>query len=398
MPEKILFCSLNGVAPPIVALGASSMTETADKLRLVLNGAETSITNFDVSPDGRYLATGGSWGLLDLQTGQKVTLSGWPGTPVATRVSFSPDSKKLAVTRSSSPYFHVFDLEAGGSLIATQSIPSSTGSAVWSPDGTRCAVSSGGTTSTNVIYVFNTATWNYQGIPRISTYSASEPAWSPDSSRLGAGFSGSSPQKVRVWNKSDLSEVSIASTPDHDVSFTKWSPDGAWIACCNQGSAPNVTVYNASTMEKQTLPAQGSGIIRGLDWMQDSSAFVVSYDTGASRLVKFAAGTWEQSAFPNAPTTLPLRMIKFTGADMRRVSTGSGQILDDAGAPAEARTVRVHDRSNGALITQATTDAAGKFSIPFVSFSPVDVRVLDDDAGTVHADLNFPRVIPAIAP
>ena len=69
----------------------------------------------------------------------------------------------------------------------------------------------------------------------------------------------------------------------------------------------------------------------------------------------------------------------------------SGTVLDDAGDPC-ARTVRLYNRSTGALAGSTTSNAStGAFSFSVESGTYYAV-VLDDDAGTQHNALIFDRV------
>lgn len=399
MPEKILFCTLNAVAPPLVALGADSFVGTDDGARLVTTPGSTSIQDFDVSADGRYLATASPFALYDLQTGQHVPLSGWPGgTPVSGCVAFSPDGTKLAVGRSSSPYLHIFNLSAGGSLLSISSPGFNVRYVAWSPDGTKLAAASGSTSDTKSIRVYYASTWAFDSISMIGTYTAYQPAWSPDSTKLAAGFASSAPAAVRVWNASDLSEVSIAVPLSHSGNHVAWAPNGAWLAVGAVATSPNLTAYDTATWTQATIPVQGATIIRHMAWRPDSSELLVSYDSGSARIEAFDPADWSKSVPAGAPTSLAMRMIKFASTNMRRVSTGAGQIMDDAGSPASGRVVRMYDRASGALICEAATDASGQFARRYATWAPVDVRVLDDDAGTVHDDLTFSRVTPAVVP
>lgn len=72
----------------------------------------------------------------------------------------------------------------------------------------------------------------------------------------------------------------------------------------------------------------------------------------------------------------------------------SGVIRDDAGAVC-ARTVRIVNRSTGALIASTTSDAGtGAYTLAAPSLDEVQRIVLDDSGGTLYNDI-IDRVIPA---
>lgn len=58
-----------------------------------------------------------------------------------------------------------------------------------------------------------------------------------------------------------------------------------------------------------------------------------------------------------------------------------------AGAAAAGRTVRIYNRTTGALLASGTTDAAGAFSIDAANTGELQVLCLDDAAGTTYNDL-----------
>ena len=71
----------------------------------------------------------------------------------------------------------------------------------------------------------------------------------------------------------------------------------------------------------------------------------------------------------------------------------SGVIRDDTGALC-ARTVRIVNRSTGALIASTTSSAStGAYVLPTPTLDEVQRIVLDDSGGTLYNDI-IDRVIP----
>ena len=73
----------------------------------------------------------------------------------------------------------------------------------------------------------------------------------------------------------------------------------------------------------------------------------------------------------------------------------AGIVYDDTSTPT-ARTVRLHRRSDGLLLSEGTSDAGdGTYSLDATSAEVYRV-VLDDDAGTLYNDI-IDRVLPGLA-
>lgn len=133
------------------------------------------------------------------------------------------------------------------------------------------------------------------------------------------------------------------------------------------------------------------------------------------------SGSWSSSSSSNPTYTLAIGRYQFTSPggylngyldDLRitkaaRTETSepaaafpnhagevAGVIRDDTGAVC-ARTVRVVNRSTGALIASATSDAGtGAYSFALPTLDEVQRIVLDDSGGTLYNDI-IDRVIPA---
>lgn len=401
MAEKILLCRLNdGESPPFAAFGANSLTPTEDIARLKARlPAETFLYAHALSADGRYLAVCTSpagFQVIDLQTMAQVPVSGVSGTIFCNAIAWSPDGTRLAIGMGGSPFLRVFNMTAGGSSVTVTNAPDSIQRLAWSPDGTRLAAGSVSNFGTNTVWMYNTTTWTYSTPAVRPDYAPQALAWSPSGATLAAGFSQGT-YYLRAWTAASWAVVTIADLPAHTVERLAWSPNGTWLAAASVGTS--LTAYATATWAKETIPSGPTGIVRGMAWKPDSSALWLGYNAGAFRIESFNPTTWAKSTPAGAPSTTLIQGMDFTAADMRRVAAaGAAQILDDAGAPAAGRVVRVFDRATGDRISQKTTDASGQFSVPFFTAAPVDVQVLDDDAGTVYADLHFTRVAPAVTP
>lgn len=402
MAEKLMFCALNNIAPFFTAFGIDTGGEIDDRARIDLlpGWSSNPISNdiFTVSNDGRYLVATGSvapyLAVRDMQTGSNVSLSGWTYTAAGSRLAISPDGTKLAIARSSAPRLVVLNLASGGAAFSIGSLPSySLSCMAWSPDSTKLLVGTSNTSEGFGLRVYFAAGWSFSNV----TTSANPPvscAWKPDGTQFASGHAAGS--MVRVFNNADFTEATIPVQPAFAVYHLSWSPDAAYIACGGLGA--QITVLNAATYAVAANVTPATAGIRDMKWRPGTGKLYCVYDTGAPRITAIDSADWSQSTPAGATTTHALRSIVFANTDMRRLTTGAGQILDDAGSPAAGRIVRMYDRATGALIGSKTTDAAGQFSARYASWATVDMRVLDDDAGTVHDDLTFSRVTPAVVP
>ena len=402
MAEKLIFCLLNNIAPHFTAFGAETMAEIDDRARLdllpgwVSNPMSNSV--LDVSSDGRYLISTGDaapyLAVRDMQTGLNLSLSGWTYTAGGSRVAISPDGTKLAIARSSSPRLIVLNLSSGGAAFTIGTLPSySLSCLAWSPDSTKLLVGNSNTLEAFGLRIYNAADWSFSNVTT-STPTVISVAWKPDGTQFAAGYS--SGTTVRVFNAADFTEPTIPVQPAFAVNHLAWSPDAAFIACGGLGA--QITVLNASTYAVAANVTPATSGIRDMKWKPGTGKLYCVYDTGATRVTAIDSADWSQSTPAGATTTHALRGIVFSNTDMRRITTGTAQILNDAGSPAAGRIVRMYDRTSGALIMSKTTDASGQFLARYASWGQVDLRVLDDDAGTTYNDLTFARVTPAVAP
>lgn len=409
MASKVLVCTLGSTLPPIAFFDAETLSPCDDISRwdALLPSSVDALNVCEPSPDGRYLALwlandplGRGLFVVDLSTMAAVTLSGitTPTFPSVKAVKWSPDGTKLAMGYGSGTYLVVLDMTSGGSAISVTQPSVYIQGLAWSPDGTKLGCYTGSTTGAYVTWYQDTTTWAVSTPAVKPSIAPTAIQWSPSSAHLATGATFASGTPLTVYVAADWSTISIGTLPSHNVDVIAFSPDGAWLACINDVSS-GVSAYAFPAMVKQALSGAISSSTYSCVFTPDSSALWTFNTSGSSRIESYPVSTWTKTSPPGAPTTYRLRSGIFSEISMRRVTTGAGAILDDAGNPAGGRKVRMYDRGGaGALIAEKTTDASGKFSASFHSWAPVDIRVMDDDAGTVHDDLTFSRVVPAVVP
>lgn len=405
MASKVLLCRRDGV-PSVAAYDANTLTPCEDNGRwggLLLNSS-SYMNTLEASPDGKLVALrqqGDGIGLrvVDLDTMNTIALSGvaatdWPGTYCAL---WSPDGTKLALGFTATPYLRVFSFSGGvATPVTVTQPPVAIGAMAWSPDGTKLACSAW-TDGAHNLWYHDTTTWAITTPTTQPNYPPTVLAWSASSAHILSGRSETAPPTLQVHVVADWSTISIATPPTLEVRQIEVSPDGAWVGV-RQGISGQVVAYSFPSMTKQTLSAQPGDS----DWIAftpDSAELWNFSDATSPRIRRYPVSTWVLGTPSGSPTVDKLTKGQFSNIPVRQLTTGAGQFLDDAGAAAVGRKVRIYDRASGVMLTEKTTDAGGQFAATLLhAGAPVDIRVLDDDAGTQHDDLCFARVVPVVVP
>ena len=102
---------------------------------------------------------------------------------------------------------------------------------------------------------------------------------------------------------------------------------------------------------------------------------------------------WSPSSEP-VVIEIPLRQIVMESLVPTRPYYKVAGAIIEAGSPA-ARTVRVHNRSTGALVTSKVSDSEdGSFEITYVPNESLYIVALDNDTGDDYNALIYDRVLP----
>jgi WD40 repeat protein len=266
-----------------LAIGGMGLTSGNELQLYRFNGATlsavtsqdygSSIKSLAWSPDGKYLAIGGNGattfgGIANTNELQIYRFDGQALTTVTSQgygsyidsLAWSPDGKYLAIGGStpttfgggaSSNEFQVYRFSGLAlTAVASQDYGSIIRALAWSPDGQYVAI--GGNWPTNSdelqIYRFNGITLNAittQGYGTSSTTDIYSIAWSPDgcylaiSGRNAATFGGSANTdelQIYQFNGSSIRPItsqSFGASPE--VFSTAWSPDGQFLASGGYG-------------------------------------------------------------------------------------------------------------------------------------------------------------------
>ena len=300
-----------------------------------LDGHESSLDSVAFSPDGRLLASGGSYPdnlihIWDSASGQKVrTLQGHASG--VRNVAFSPDGNILA-SSGWDGVLNLWDVNTGELLNSTDEHTSVIHSAAISPDGRILAT--GG--DEGFIRLWDVETG--QKLRTLDTLSVRVTvlAFHPDGTTLFAGTD--EPDfNVQVWGV--LSEERIATYFGHTnfVQVMALSLDGSVLATGGAlgDNAVRIWHLNADAPTVQVLEGHTRSV-KSLAFSADGLTLATGDGTGIIRLVDVETGKIRQSIEAHDCAISAL----YIDAEGELVSGGCGGI------------VRVWDASNGSLLHQ----------------------------------------------
>lgn len=241
------------------------------------NGGEWA---FDWSPDGRRLVftrTSSENILIELYlinadgSGLKrLTFNDLDeGSP-----RWSPNGAWIAFTTTPDDYVHDSELYvmsvspdgAGGPALRLTQDEAMTWGAVWSPDGTRLAFTSGWIDDAEV-YVLSLADRRLSRLTNNNHFDG-YPTWSPDSGRIAfsSDRDGNSEIYIMDADGSHQTRLTTASAPD---AYPVWSPDGGRIAYVSGNDA--MVMRPDGSGQRVVTVAAFKGAASGLAWSPDGT-------------------------------------------------------------------------------------------------------------------------------
>ena len=205
------------------AVGLWDVSTGRERQRIDIPSAITP--SLTLSPDGQTLAIGG-WHrdacvkLLCLDSGAERTLAAGSG-PVA----FSPDGRQLASGGSFGGWatLKVWDTATGQELFALRGHQDPAWGVAFAPDGQTVASASGDRT----IKLWDLVTGAERATLRGHTDQVDAVAFSPDGKLLA---SASHDRTVRLWDVATLQEHTVFQGHASRVTSVAFSPDGQWLA------------------------------------------------------------------------------------------------------------------------------------------------------------------------
>lgn len=252
------------------------------------------VTAVAFSPDGRWLAGGGSTGLAaiwEAATGVMIRAFGVLSSPVAD-LSWSPDGTRLA-TASADNILRLWDVSSGQALRCLEGHEGGVDCVAWSPDGTRLASGAKDQTirlwdaEAGIVFrpesgkddwdrgpssISNPRLWKLdaEGAPRFLKCTddsrINRISWSPDGTRFA-----SADRTLRTWDAATgIAQYEMHGEPG-TVTGVAWSPDGSRIA---SGHRSLVRLWCAASGRALYQLRSHTGAVQCVAWSPDSTRVV----------------------------------------------------------------------------------------------------------------------------
>lgn len=199
---------------------------------------------------------------IEVATGQRIMLAGFPG--LNTSPVLSPDGRSCALilSREGNPELYVQTPPGGSATRVTRTLQAAESSPSWSPDGSRIAYVSDVSGRPQIYIVSRDG-----GTPQRVTSRGVEnvaPSWGPDgriayASRLGGRF------QICVLDPA-TGVVDVVTPEDADYEDPSWARNGRHLACART-SAHRTSVVLIDTVSREQIPlVSGSGDWFSPDW------------------------------------------------------------------------------------------------------------------------------------
>ena len=246
----------------------------------VFRGHTNFIHDVDISPDGKYLATGAidkTARIWDLATGETIhVFSGH--TDEVEGLAFSPDGKYL-VTGSADRTLRLWDLASGNTIQVFSGHTAKTGYVEFSPDGKYIVSASIDSTAR----IWEVSTGQTVHVLTGHTGWLSRVAFSPDSKYV---LTGSLDNTARLWQVETGDE--IQTFPDHTngVNSVAFSPDGKIVAT---GDNHTVRLWNIAGQVIREFSGHQDWV-SGIEFSPDGRLLLTGSGDKTARLWDLATG------------------------------------------------------------------------------------------------------------
>jgi TRAP-type C4-dicarboxylate transport system substrate-binding protein/Tol biopolymer transport system component len=338
---------------------------------LEFKGHTAEIYDIDVSPDGKYLATGSvdtTARLWDLASGEPIrTFSGHTG-PID-GIAFSPDGKTL-VTGSADHTARLWDVMSGETIRVFSGHTAEVGDVEFSPDG-QLIVSSSGDQTARIWDIATGATLHI-----LSGHSSflTRVTYSPDGKYV---LTGSGDDTARLWDAATGAEVHVFTGHTDNISAIAFSPDSKYAV--TGGDDQVVKLWDIVTGQLVREFSGHRGWVSGLEFSPDGQLLLTGSGDRTARLWDVATG--QVIHVFNANTEL--QDVAFSPDGQLVMAAGNDRIarawnlqVSSAGTPQQ--------NQSSTTLQLAVADAPGRPSEPYVLEFIEQVKTLSDGDITIE--------------
>jgi len=357
-------------APVIEPTSTPEASPTLEAPPLEFKGHTDFIFEVDISPDGKYLATGSvdrTARLWDLATGETIrTFSGHTGA--IDGLAFSPDGKTLITGGDQT--VRLWDVATGEELQVFSGHTAGVGDVEFSPDGQSIISSSGDQTAR----IWDVASGQTLHVLTGHSSYLTRVTYSPDGKYV---LTSSGDDTARLWDTATGDEVRIFTGHSEDVSAIAYSPDGQYIAT---GDAQTARLWEVATGQVVREFSGHRAWVGGIEFSPDGQLLLTGSGDRTARL-------WD------VETGQTLRVFTDSRAELQDVAfSPDGQLVVAAGDDRIARVWNLQATSAGApaqkqssiILQLAVADAPGRPSEPYVIEFIEQVKTLSDGDITIE--------------
>ena len=369
--RRWLACGLVLLAMPMLCTAASAQQRPRVEIVPFAPHSNYGATSSAISPDGKYLLSGGDGAMLklwDAATGRLIrTFAGH--SEAVNSVAFSPDSAHL-LSGSQDRTLKLWDPTSGRVIRTFEGHSGSVSYVAFSPDGTR--VLSGSSDKTLKL-------WDAASGHLIRTFEGhrewiASVGFSPDGTRL---ISGSFDRTLKLWDAASGQTILTVEEPDFVLSAV-FSPDGTRVLLSvsdHKDFAATLRLRDAASGQLiRTFKGHSSIRVHSVKFSPDGTRVLSGSDDATLKLWDAATGQLIRT-FENQPL----------GAEPGALGGHDGQVLSVAYSSDgtqlvsnDPRTLRLWDVSSGRLIR---TIGMLSDTVHSVQFSPDGTHVVSAHGG-----------------